>query len=445
MRILLIEDEEILRVSLARELDRAGHEVDAHERPTSALAATADRSFDVVVTDIRLPGMDGFALLEQLKALRPETPVVFMTAYATVRDAVRAIRLGAFDYLTKPFDVDELLVLLDRIRDLPRRRAPADEQRRALQAMTRIEELGSSPSMSRILEDLPLVASSDETVLITGETGTGKEHLARIIHDRGPRAHRPFVKVSCAALSAQLVESELFGHEKGAFTGAEKRRIGRFERAQGGTLLLDEIDDVPLPIQVKLLQVLQDGVIERVGGDRPIPVDVRVIAATKADLEELVESGRFRRDLYYRLHVLPMRVPPLRERADDIPCLIERFVMRYAASHSPGVSDEALGLLVHATWPGNVRELENLIKRLVVLVAEGRIEPHHLPLSLRVEAQVPVRGRGGLYDESIARVERDLLSDALRKAGGNRTRAAELLGIPPSTLRDKLAKHGIAE
>lgn len=444
MRILLIEDEEILRVSLARELARAGHVVDAHERPASALSSLQDRAFDAVVTDIRLPGMDGFALLEQLRRLRPETPVVFMTAYATVRDAVRAIRLGAYDYLTKPFEVDELLVLLDRIRELPSRPSEGDAQRRTLEAMTRTEELGSSPALARILEDLPLVASSDETVLITGETGTGKEHLARIIHARGRRAHRPLVKVSCAALSAHLVESELFGHEKGAFTGAEQRRIGRFERAQGGTLLLDEIDDVPLPIQVKLLQVLQDGEIERVGGDRPIPVDVRVMAATKADLSQLVESGQFRRDLYYRLNVLPMRVPPLRERTGDIPGLVERFLIQHNPPR-PTVSEEALDLLVHAAWPGNVRELENLIKRLVVLVPEGKIEPHHLPLSLRVEAEVPLRGRVGRYEEAITRVERDLLVDALRRTGGNRTRAAELLGLAPSTLRDKLTKHGIAD
>jgi DNA-binding NtrC family response regulator len=443
MHILLIEDEEILRVSLARELARAGHDVDAHERPASALAAIARRDFDAVITDIRMPGMNGFDLLEELERLRPDVPVVFMTAYATVRDAVRAIRMGAFDYLTKPFEVEELLVLLQRIRDLPKTGADGQEKHRTLQRMTRVEELGSSRAMRQILADLPLVASSDELILINGETGTGKEHLARIIHSHGPRADGPFLKVSCAALSAQLVESELFGHEKGAFTGAERRRIGRFERARGGTLMLDEVDDVPLSIQVKLLQVLQDGVVERVGGDQPIPVDVRVIAATKADLEGLVEAGRFRSDLFYRLNVIPLRLPPLRERREDIPGLIERLVERYTTRDPFTMSPQALHALVHYSWPGNVRELENLIKRLIALVRECPVELGHLPLEVRVEAEAPSGTRAGTYDEKIADVERKLLKEALEQAGGNKTQAAKRLGIPASTLRDKLAKHGI--
>lgn len=449
MRILLIEDEEILRVSLARELDRAGHAVDAHERPASALVAAAKCGFDVVVSDIRMPGMDGFALLEELRTLQPLLPVIFMTAFGTVRDAVRAMRLGAVDYLTKPFEVDELLTLVKRIRDTPSATHPSVPPRgRALEQRARVEELGSAPAMLPILEDLPLVAASDEIVLIWGETGTGKEHLATIIHALGARADGPFVKVSCAALSEQLVESELFGHEKGAFTGAERQRIGRFERAQHGTLMLDEIDDIPLSLQVKLLQVLQDRAIERVGGDKFIPVDVRVLAATKVDLAELVEQGKFRRDLYYRLNVIPMRLPPLRERAQDIPSIVGRLAERHATHQVLQLTAEAMACIVAYAWPGNVRELENLVKRLVVLAPDGRADVEHLPAHMRLAPAAPERRPGdssARYDDQIAHVERDLLRRAVLQAGGNRTRAAAILGMPASTLRDKLRKYAIDE
>ncbi|NOY93412.1 MAG: sigma-54-dependent Fis family transcriptional regulator [Deltaproteobacteria bacterium] len=448
MRILLVEDEEILRVSLARELTRAGHMVDAHSRPASALVAASEGVFDVVVSDIRMPGMDGFDLLEEIRAIRAGVPVVFMTAFGTVRDAVRAMRLGAVDYLTKPFEVDELLALLDRLHDAPKAaRLSAPPRGRALEQRARVEELGSSPAMQRILSDLPLVAASDEMVLIWGETGTGKEHLAQIIHALGERADGPFIKVSCAALSEQLVESELFGHEKGAFTGADRQRIGRFERACGGTLMLDEIDDIPLPIQVKLLQVLQDRAIERVGGDRSIPVDVRVLAATKLDLEELVEQGKFRRDLYYRLNVIPMRLPPLRERPEDILDILTRIAKRHARGEVLELTDGAKALVQSYAWPGNVRELENMVKRLVVLAPNGRVEAAHLrshmaPPRGHAPHTSPAPSAEG-YGDQMARVERDLLVRAVEQAGGNRTRAAILLGIPASTLRDKLKKYAI--
>ncbi len=449
MRLLLVEDERILRVSLVKELRKAGHEVDAHERPASALSALSGTGtrYDVVIADIRLPGMDGFAFMEEVRAARPGVPFVFMTAFATVRDAVRAMRLGAFDYLTKPFEVDELLLLLDRIRSVRALKDENEALRRRVEGIGREDELGSAPAMRRILDDLPLVATSDETVLITGDTGTGKEHLARIIHARGRRSDGPFVKVSCAALSPELVESELFGHEKGAYTGAESRKIGRFERAQGGTVMLDDVDDVPLGIQVKLLQVLQDAVVERVGGDRPIRVDVRVIAATKADLEEMVRAGKFRRDLFYRINVLPMQLPRLCDRTGDIPSLVDRFLLRHAAGRMIPVSPEALDLLVAYPWPGNIRELENLIKRLVVLAPEGRIDVHHIPEHVRTAAAADASGSvgGGVYEQTVAQVERKLIAEALSRAGGNRTRAAQDLGLPPSTLRDKLVKLGITD
>jgi DNA-binding NtrC family response regulator len=299
--------------------------------------------------------------------------------------------------------------------------------------------------MGRVLTDLPLVAASDEIVLITGETGTGKEHLARLIHARSRRGDGPFVKVSCAALSPELIESELFGHEKGAYTGADQRVAGRFERAQGGTLLLDDIDDIPAALQVKLLEVLQDGVIERVGGERPIRVDARFLVATKVDLGELVKQGAFRQDLFYRINVLPMHLPPLRERREDLPLLLERFLARFAPERSIQVAPAALDVLLAHPWPGNIRELENLVKRLVVLVPDGPIDVAVLPLHIRHAASAArdaptPRGR---LDDVLARVERDLLLDALRRHGGNRTRAAEELGLPASTFRDRLAKLGV--
>ncbi|MBI5500664.1 MAG: sigma-54-dependent Fis family transcriptional regulator [Deltaproteobacteria bacterium] len=445
MRIVLVEDENILRVSLRNELEKSGHVVEDHERPASALAGLQREPCDLVLADIRLPGMDGFEFLEQARQVRPRVPFVFMTAFGTVRDAVRAMRLGAFDYLTKPFEVDELLVLLERIRSV---RALEDENsalRRRVERCCREDELGSAPAMSRILADLPLVAGSDEIVLIAGETGTGKEHLARLIHGRSRRCDRSFVKVSCASLSPELIESELFGHEKGAYTGADQRVVGRFERSDGGTLMLDEIDDVPAGLQVKLLEVLQDGVIERVGGERPIRVDVRIIVATKADLGGLVEQGKFRRDLFYRINVLPMHLPPLRERLEDLPLLLERFLVRYAPGRAVQVAPEALDVLLAHPWPGNVRELENLVKRLLVLVPSGPIDVSALPLHIRhaAEAARATPSPRGRLDEVLARAERDLLLEALRRTGGNRTRAAEELGLAPSTFRDRLAKLGI--
>ena len=446
MRILLVEDETILRVSLAKELAKVGHLVDAHDRPQAALAALAENVPDVVVADIRMPGMDGFEFMEQAQKTHSDLPFIFMTAFGTVRDAVRAMRLGAYDYLTKPFEAEELLLQLRRIGQV---RALYDENailRKRVERMSSDDELGTSRAMAQLLAELPLVASSDETVLLTGETGTGKEHLGRIIHARSAREAGPFVQVSCAALSAELIESELFGHEKGSFTGASGRVIGRFERAQGGSLLLDEVDDVPLAIQVKLLEVLQNSTVERVGGQRPIPVDVRVIAATKIDLMPLVKAGRFRPDLYYRLNVLPLQLPPLRDRREDIPGLVDRFLLRYSADRAFSISPDALDELIAYPWPGNIRELENLVKRLIVHAAHGHIDVDAIPAHVRHAASVartePSQGRGR-YEETVARVERDLLIEALRRSGGNRTRAAEDLGLAPSTLRDKLAKLGI--
>lgn len=451
MRVMLVEDEEIMRVSLTRELTRAGYAIEAHERPSSALVSLSETRCDVIVSDIRMPGMDGFAFLAKVLELHPDTSVIFMTAFGTVRDAVRAMRLGAFDYLTKPFEVEELVALLRRIRDLPSPTGEPQSLKRTRASQARAEELGSASSMRSILDQLPRVACSEEIVLIWGETGTGKEHLARLLHAQSRRADGPFLKVSCAALSPQLVESELFGHERGAFTGADRRRVGRFERAAGGSLMLDEVDDVPLALQVKLLEVLQDRAIERVGGDAPVPVDVRVIAATKANLEELVEQGKFRRDLFYRLNVIPLRLPPLRERREDIPALFARLVAQQSTGRELTLSPAALDAIVGYGWPGNVRELQNLVKRLLVMAQGDVIDVVDLPEAMRREtpnmAAAPVPGRESRvsYADEMARTERDLLEQALEESGGNRTRAALALGIPASTLRDKLAKQGLAD
>ncbi|HIE05052.1 MAG TPA: sigma-54-dependent Fis family transcriptional regulator [Candidatus Latescibacteria bacterium] len=471
MRVLLVEDDRVARVPLRDDIAEAGYDVDEAGSAEEALELLGRKGYDVVVTDLRMPGMDGIELLERIKAESPDTEVIVITAYGTVRTAVRAMKLGAYEYLTKPFDNEELLLLLERVRRMKEVMEENVRLRRRLEERYRLEDMvGKSHKMQEVFHLIRTVASSDSTVLLQGETGTGKELAAHAIHGLSPRRDGPFVKVSCAALSRELLESELFGHVKGAFTSAIKDKPGKFEIADGGTIFLDEVDDIPLELQVKLLRVLQEREFERVGGTRTIRVDVRVIAATKVDLLERVRRGLFREDLYYRLNVVPIRLPPLRERKEDVPLLMKHFLRKLGAEGRIEMTPEAMKLLMDYDWPGNVRELENLVERLVVMGAGPRVGPKDLPPEIRSPA--PMEGRPSLkevlrrqeelermirmlgsseprlgnasFEEIVEAKERELITEALRRTGGNKTKAAELLKMKLSTFRDKMKRLGLA-
>ncbi len=445
-RILVVDDEPAQRELVAGFLQKQGCEValagDGHE----ALARFKAEPFDLVLTDQRMPGLSGLELLAALRRVTPEVAVIVMTAYGTIETAVAAIKAGAADYLPKPLNLDELLHRIRAVRERERLLAENRELRLALSERHRVEGIiGESGRMQEVLSLVHRVAGSDATVLIQGESGTGKELIAKAIHYASPRASGPLVKVNCAALPESLLESELFGHEKGAFTGALASRQGRFELAHGGTLFLDEIGDLPLHLQVKLLRVLQEREFERVGSSRPITADVRLIAATHRDLAAGVKAGQFRDDLYYRLNVVTIVIPPLRERREDIPPLIDHFVRKFAeANRKPiaGMTPAARELLLRYDYPGNVRELENLIERAVVLTRDDVIGPADLPVTLQdvtTELAEPAR-----LTAAVEALERRLIRKALDESDGVQTRAAETLGISERVLRYKLKKYGLA-
>jgi DNA-binding NtrC family response regulator len=396
---------------------------------------------------VRLPGMEGIEVLERLKRLDAGLEVVLVTAVRTVRTAVEAMKLGAYDYLTKPFAVEDLRSVVNRALE---RRALHREVRYLRDELARHEGfdqlVGRSPSMRRVYEIVRQIADTTATVLITGESGTGKELIARAIHRQGGRRDRPFVAVNCAALPAELLESELFGHERGAFTGAHARKLGKFEMAHTGTLLLDEVGSLRLDLQPKLLRVLQEREIERVGGSRAIGIDVRIIAATNADLRQAVAAGRFREDLFYRLHVVPIAVPPLRHRREDVAPLARHFMAKYALQFGKTVTDlspGALGALERYHWPGNVRELENIVARSVALASEPTVQLDQIPLDVAL-APVEATAEDQLnLREARHDVERLLILRALDRAGGNQTVAARLLGMHRNTLLVKLAQLGL--
>ncbi len=467
MNVVVIEDEDIQRVALEDDLRDAGHDVRAFAHPEEALEAIASRPPDVVLCDLRLPGISGMDVLKQVRERWPDTAVVMVTAYATVESAVEAMRLGAYDYLTKPFNRDAVEVVLDRLGRFRRALDENRELRRQLSTTDRFEGIVfGSEAMRAVVSQVEVAARSDATVLITGETGVGKEVVADAIHARSTRREGPCVKVACAMLSREVLESELFGHEQGAFTGATRRRIGRFELAHRGTIFLDEIDDVPLDLQVKLLRVLEDRRVERVGGTHPVEVDVRVIAATKKDLRELVDAGRFREDLYYRLNVLPIDVPPLRRRPDDVAPLFDHFLRRYSAGSPPDVDSDVYRVLRSWRWPGNVRELRNLVERLTLVCNCRPVRASCLPEEMQRAAQAdgaaagvseghPPPGSEGAgpsdgpedlptdLPTAVARFEASLVRAALERAGGNRARAAEMLGVPVTTLKSKIRRLGL--
>jgi DNA-binding NtrC family response regulator len=448
-RILVVDDQPAQLELVGGFLAKRGFDVVPTADPRDALARFGREPFDLVLTDQKMAGLSGLDVVQAVRARNPETPVIVMTAYGTIETAVAAIKAGAADYLQKPLNLDELLHRVRQAQAYRRLRTENQELRLALRERHRLEGIiGESGPMQEVLSMVGRVAGSDATVLIRGESGTGKELIAKAIHYASPRAAGPLVRVNCAALPENLLESELFGHEKGAFTGAVAARTGRVELADGGSLFLDEIGDLPLHLQVKLLRVLQEREIERVGSSRPLAVDVRVLAATHRDLEALIRQGRFRDDLYYRINVVTISLPPLRERREDIPRLMEHFVERFAAKNGKavrGVTRAARDALLRYDYPGNVRELENLIERAVVLTRDAAIGLDDLPLALHAPPEAEEPGEARSLTAAVEGLERRLIRDALARAEGVQTRAAELLGISERGLRYKLKKYGLAD
>ncbi len=453
-RILVVDDDPQARDVLVYAIRRHGYEVTDFGTPEAALAACRETPFDILFTDLKMPTIDGLTLFRQAKAARPALIGIVVTAHGTIDSAVRAMKEGIFDYVTKPFLMDEIEASLRRALEFRRLVVENTSLKRQLQTQHHSDRfLGRSEPMQRVFSLIERVADTDSTVLILGESGTGKELVARTIHLRGPRAEKPLVAVNCGAIPETLLESELFGHERGAFTGASSTRIGRFERAHEGTLFLDEIGEMSPSLQVKLLRVLQQRCFERVGGTKTLQVDVRVIAATNRDLDQAVLDGRFREDLYYRLNVIPIAVPPLRERADDIPHLVDHFLKSINEQKQKavqGVSPEAMRLFSAYAWPGNVRELENLIERLVILKGEGVIGPEDLPDKMaRQDSYHPLLpgvfpADGVDFNRLVDAFERDLIQRALKAAGGVKNRAAQLLQLNRTTLVEKLKKSSRA-
>jgi DNA-binding NtrC family response regulator len=446
--ILVVDDDPGVRESFRLILEDHYDVVDVPDGP-SALDVVRASPIDLVLLDIRLPGMDGIEVLERIKAIDERVEVILVTAVKTVRTAVAAMKLGAFDYLTKPFEEDELLSLATRALE---RRTLEREVALLRSELARTHDLdeivGEHPVMEKLHGLIAQVARTSTTVLITGESGTGKELVARAIHRNGPRREGPFVAVNPAAIVESLIESELFGHERGAFTGAHQRKLGKFELAQGGTLFLDEIGTLRAEVQAKLLRVLQEREIERVGGTRSIKIDVRVIAATNTNLKDAVSRGTFREDLYYRLNVVPIVVPPLRERAQDVPLLAEHFLRRDTRDFNKrieGLSPEAVAALQAYRWPGNVRELENVIERCVVLAEGPVIQLNDLPLDVLLPQQATrVRAAEALpLNEANDQFERQIVLRVLERVGWNLTEAGRILAIHRNSLRVKLARWGV--
>jgi len=436
--ILIVDDEPVVRDSLGKWLREEGYEVGTAENATEALKRLVDQRWDLALVDIKMPGTDGIELQRRFREIDPDLVVIIITGYASVETAVQALKQGAYDYVTKPFDPDDIAHLVRNAITHRRTQRENIRLREAVVAAALPTELvGKSAAMRRVLEAIETVAPTDVTVLITGESGTGKELVARAIHASSPRRYNPLVALHCGALTETLLESELFGHEKGAFTGAQYRKKGKFELAEGGTVFLDEIGDISLKTQTDLLRVLQEHEITRVGGTQPIKVDFRCIAATNRDLEALVEEGSFRPDLYYRLNVFRIELPPLRERREDIPLLVDHFVRKFSLAMNKRiqrVAPQAMALLQQCHWPGNVRELENAVERAMVLATEPELRAEDFTLKL------PGTPNGAA--RTLEEAERAHILRVLEECGGNQTRAAKVLDIDRVTLHHKLKQYG---
>ncbi len=443
VRILVAEDEEIMRVTVLDHLRDQGWKIDGAINGTEALALVKKNNYNLIISDIRMPGMDGEKLLAEVKRIAPRTEVILMTAHGNTDDAVNCLKKGAADYILKPFDLDDLTFRVQRLLNILTIKARCVSlenccgQRQPL--------IGSSPPMQQLLKLISQVSQSDATVLIQGESGTGKELVAAAIHYESRRADKPYIRVNCAAIPAGLLESELFGHEKGAFTGADQTSIGKFELADQGTILLDEIGDLPLNLQVKLLRVLQEHEIERVGGRTLIPINVRVLCATARNLTEEIKKSRFREDLYYRLQVIPVSVPTLRERKGDISELCDFFLQQFGQERGLtfSLSTEVSQALNKYPFPGNVRELRNILERLTVLAPSPKIQLWDLPLEIRgIKEDVAEKGEVNLAT-AVAVAEKRCIRNALKKTAGNKTEAAEVLGISRKNLWEKMKQYGI--
>ncbi len=444
-RLLLAEDDEIMRITLADRLQKEGWIVDAAENGAVALSLIKENQYQVLISDIRMPELDGNALLAEVMKISPDTDVIFMTAFGGVENAVDCLRHGAADYLLKPFDMDDLVIRVKRLltaQSLKAKCVSLEECCRRAQKPI----IGNSQAMRGLLKMISQVAVTDATVLVTGESGTGKELVAAAIYLHSPRAKGPYVRVNCAAIPEGLIESELFGHEKGAFTGADVAKKGKFELANNGTILLDEIGELPLHLQAKMLRVLQEKEVERVGGTRPIKVDVRVICATARRLIDEVKAGRFREDLYYRLKVIPVEVPPLRERKEDIAELCSFFFKEFCGVNQEPLrlSDEALQMLMAYDYPGNVRELQNIIERISVLANGPEVQPWNLPADISGGSEEnSTQQLPDTLAEAVRVAEKNCITRALSKTGGKKAEAAELLGVSRKNLWEKMKNYGM--
>jgi DNA-binding NtrC family response regulator len=448
MKILIVEDEKITRITLADLLVREGHEVDTASNGEAGVQQVMQNSYDVIVTDLRLPRKDGIEVLKTAKEQNPDCEVIVITAYASIDTAITALKLGAYDYVTKPLTPEKFLILIRNINEFHVVKHENIELKKRLDQIENNSLIGTSHPMRKLMETIRNVAPHDYTVLIQGESGTGKEMVAKSLHKFSNRSTRPFIAINCAAIPETLLESELFGHEKGAFSGAIQQHSGYFERADGGTIFIDDVDDFPLHLQVKLLRVLQERQIVRVGGSETLTIDVRVICATKVSLEEMVQNKTFREDLFYRLHIIPLHLPPLRDRKDDIPSLVNHFFKKLKAEDVLDKADANFyDNLMRYDWPGNVRQLENTIERILATgdfsIPAGLTSA--VPLAHTPSSAVanPVAANGFTYppfEEYIQKKEEEILLWALNKSGNNISKAAELLAIPRGTLRSKLKK-----
>ncbi len=458
-KALVVDDNDTLRQGVVEVLERMGHQVFEAPGGAEGLEQFDEQSPDLVITDLKMDGVDGMEVLQTVREASPETVVMMMTAFGSIERAVEAMKAGAFDFIAKPFPPDLLRTRVERalqIRDERRRTERLEHENEMLRRDSDLEFdaeiIGESPPMKQVLDRVEQAAHSDSTVFIHGESGTGKELVARALHRASPRAEGPFVKVNCSALAESLLESELFGHEKGAFTSAHKRRLGRFELADGGTIFLDEIGDISPAIQLKLLRVLQEHEFERVGGEETLSTDVRVVTATNRDLRQAVEDGDFREDLFYRLHIIPIELPPLRRRRDDIELLVQHFIDKLGSrtrSSATEVDPEVLEVLKSHSWPGNVRELENVIEHALVFAGGDTITIDELPPMLGGGEGQPEVGLSAVEQSSLPEVleeiEQELIEEAFERAGGVKAETARLLGIKPSALYYKLEKYDIEQ
>jgi two-component system response regulator AtoC len=448
--ILVVDDDQATRLSLAYALTDGGHKVTEACDGEEAIALVAERIFDVAILDVRLPKVDGLTIFRRLRQKSPSTSVILMTAFATVPDAVASLRDGAYDYVTKPFDPEEFsLRVIGHIAEHRALRQELEEARKLVASRDAgAPIIGHTPLMQQLIERINTVAQSDAPVLIRGESGTGKELVAHTLHARSPRKNAAFVAVNCAAFPETLIEAELFGHERGAFTGAVRKREGRFKAADGGTLLLDEVAEIPLPVQAKLLRVLEDGVIQPLGTNDSVPVNVRIVSATHRDLKALIAEGKFREDLYFRINVLDLNIPALRERRADMPLLMAHFLRRfYPGRVPPGIAPRAWAALMEYPFPGNVREFAHAIERAVVLAHGSEIDLEHLPSDIAGSAvpSSPTEANFRPLGVAAKEFEKQYLMRALRFASGGKGHAAELLGISRKNLWEKLKLHGLGE